>query len=73
MICSANQWTGFYMITAAVVKGLNLMHCPKTEGPTIRVKALHWKWMVAYANLSGQSTGRNPLRGLQLESDGKSN
>ena len=24
MICSANQWTGFYMITASVMKELNL-------------------------------------------------
>ena len=24
LICSANQWTGFYMITAAVMKGLKL-------------------------------------------------
>ena len=23
-ICSANQWTGFYMITVSVMKGLNL-------------------------------------------------
>ena len=23
LICSANQWTGFYMITASVMKGLN--------------------------------------------------
>ena len=23
-ICSANQWTGFYMISAAVMKGLNM-------------------------------------------------
>ena len=23
-ICSANQWTGFYMILASVMKGLNL-------------------------------------------------
>ena len=25
MFCSANQWTGFYMITASVVKGLNVL------------------------------------------------
>ena len=25
LICSANQWTGFYMITASVMKGLNAM------------------------------------------------
>ena len=24
MICVANQWTGFYMITASVLKGLNI-------------------------------------------------
>ena len=23
LICGANQWTGFYMITASVMKGLN--------------------------------------------------
>ena len=23
LVCSANQWTGFYMITASVLKGLN--------------------------------------------------
>ena len=23
LICSANQWTGFYMISASVMKGLN--------------------------------------------------
>ena len=23
LICRANQWTGFYMITASVMKGLN--------------------------------------------------
>ena len=23
MICRVNQWTGFYMITASVMKGLN--------------------------------------------------
>ena len=23
--CSANQWTGFYMITASILKGLNKM------------------------------------------------
>ena len=23
LICGANQWTGFYMITASVLKGLN--------------------------------------------------
>ena len=23
LICSANQWTGFYVITASVMKGLN--------------------------------------------------
>ena len=26
LICSANQWTGFYMITASVMKGLNKLH-----------------------------------------------
>ena len=25
LICSANQWTGFYMITASVMKGLNVI------------------------------------------------
>ena len=25
LICGANQWTGFYMITAFVMKGLTLM------------------------------------------------
>ena len=24
LICSANQWTGFYMISASVMKGLNV-------------------------------------------------
>ena len=24
LICSANQWTGFYMITASVLKGLRI-------------------------------------------------
>ena len=25
LICSANQWTGFYMITASVMKGLRVL------------------------------------------------
>ena len=25
MICGANQWTGFYMITASVLKGLRII------------------------------------------------
>ena len=25
MICEANQWAGFYMISASVMKGLSLM------------------------------------------------
>ena len=25
LICGANQWTGFYMITASVIKGLILL------------------------------------------------
>ena len=25
LICSANQWTGFYMITASVMKELNFV------------------------------------------------
>ena len=29
LICSANQWTGFYMITASVMKGLRLEQPPK--------------------------------------------
>ena len=26
LICSANQWTGFYMISASVMKGLRKDH-----------------------------------------------
>ena len=26
LICFANQWTGFYMISASVMKGLNSPH-----------------------------------------------
>ena len=26
LICGANQWTGFYMIAASVMKGLNIRH-----------------------------------------------
>ena len=26
LICGADQWTGFYMITASVLKGLNCFH-----------------------------------------------
>ena len=28
MICGANQWTGFYMITASVMKGLRKTYFP---------------------------------------------
>ena len=27
LICGANQWTGFYMVTASVMKGLKQMTC----------------------------------------------
>ena len=30
LICSANQWTGFYMITASVMKGLSIIYCSFT-------------------------------------------
>ena len=26
LICAGNQWTGFYMITASVMKGLKRIH-----------------------------------------------
>ena len=28
LICGANQWIGFYMISASVMKGLTLSSCP---------------------------------------------
>ena len=31
VICSANQWTGFYMITAYVMKGLNTGKIPNFQ------------------------------------------
>ena len=31
LICSANQWTGFYMITAYVMKGLNIANYASTD------------------------------------------
>ena len=30
MVCRENQWTGFYIITASVMKELN-MHCQKKK------------------------------------------
>ena len=30
LVCSENQWTGFYIITASVMKELN-MHCRKKK------------------------------------------
>ena len=32
LISSANQWTGFYMITASVMKGLNSEKMPTFYG-----------------------------------------
>ena len=43
LICSANQWTGFYMISASVMKGLKaLTQCSERfsydcESPVLRV------------------------------------
>ena len=31
MICRANQWTGFYMISASVVKELKQKHPPESS------------------------------------------
>ena len=36
-ICRANQWTGFYMITASVLKGLKIFNC---HGEFIRNECL---------------------------------
>ena len=44
LICSPNQWTGFYMITASVVKGL------KYENPDVR---LHFKKVLNLAIVRG--------------------
>ena len=33
LICSANQWTGFYMMTASVMKGLKNTASIERENP----------------------------------------
>ena len=53
MVCRENQWTGFYIITASVMKELN-MHCQKKTNkqtsemrPGLNISAaLHYKGLI---------------------------
>ena len=46
-ICSANQWTGFYMITASVMKEFNKTFQLLT--PLKRSRSSHWRWTIKKA------------------------
>ena len=49
LICSANQWTGFYMITASVMKGLMIIWSDRKKR---QLRRLAEKGHVCYMQLS---------------------
>ena len=41
LVCRENQWTGFYIITASVIKDLN-MHCLKKKKKKKKISDETW-------------------------------